>query len=301
MSTGRGWQTLRVGGAFFESPRWYGGRWWVADFYRHRVLTVDEDGGEQVRLEVPGQPSGLGWLPDGSMLVVSMRDYRVLRVAPDGSVTEHADLSAYVGGHLNDLVVDAAGRAWVGDFGFDLMAGGDPAPTVLVRIDPDGTTSVVAEDMWFPNGSVITDDGRTLIVGETLGCAYTAFDIGDDGTLGNRRTWAQLAARPTLGSFAETLPQVSVAPDGCCLDAEGAIWMADAVGARVARVVEGTGIVEQISAPAGLGIFACMLGGTDGRTLLACAAPDFAEHARSAVREAVLLTTRVDVGHAGRP
>lgn len=293
--------TLLEGGSFFEGPRWHEGRWWVSDFYRHTVSTVTADGQAETVLEVEAQPSGLGWMPDGSLLVVSMKDQRVLRRSPDGSLATHADLSAHCGGPLNDMVVDSAGRAYVGNFGFELMAGADPAPAVLCRVDPDGPVQVVAEDLLFPNGSVITPDGRTLIVGETLGCRYTAFTIAPDGALGERRTWAQLAPTPTLGSYEETLPQVKVGPDGCGLDAEGAIWMADALGARCARVREGEGVVEEIAAPDGLGIFACMLGGEDGRTLLMCAAPDFAEHSRAPVREAVLLTTRVDVPAAGLP
>ena len=128
MSTTSELSTLLEGGSFFEGPRWHDGRWWVSDFYRHRVVAVTPDGGEEEVMTVEGQPSGLGWMPDGSLLVVSMRDHRVLRRAADGAVTEHADVSEYCGGHLNDMVVDATGRAYVGEFGFDLMAGGDPKP-----------------------------------------------------------------------------------------------------------------------------------------------------------------------------
>ncbi len=293
--------TLLEGGAFFESPRWHEGRWWVSDFYRHTVSTVDADGREETVLEVEGQPSGLGWMPDGSLLVVSMRDHRILRRAPDGEVTEHADLSAFCGGHLNDMVVDAAGRAYVGNFGFDLMGFGDPAPAALVRVDPDGSASVVAEDLLFPNGSVITPDGTTLIVGETAGARYTAFTLGADGALSDRRVWAQVAPEPEIGTLAETLGRLKFGPDGCGLDAEGRIWAADEVNARCALVAEGGAIVDEIAMPEGLDVFACMLGGEDGRTLLMCAAPDFAEHNRSAAREAVLLTTTVSVPHAGLP
>lgn len=293
--------TLLEGGTFFEGPRWRDGRWWVSDFYRHLVLTVAPDGTTEEVMTVEGQPSGLGWQPDGSLLVVSMKDHRLLRRAPDGSVSVLADLSGHRAGHLNDMVVDAEGRAYVGEFGFDLMAGGQPATANLIRVDPDGSVAVAADDLYFPNGSVITPDGETLIVGETAGCRYTAFTIEPDGALSDRRVWAQLAPTPTIGTFAETLGQVTVGPDGCCLDAEGHIWAADAIGARLIRVAPGGTIVDEIAAPEGLGVFACMLGGDDGRTLLACAAPDFFEQARSAAREAVLLTTRVDVGHAGLP
>jgi sugar lactone lactonase YvrE len=146
--------------------------------------------------------------------------------------------------------------------------------------------------MMFPNGSVITDDGRTLIVGETAGARYTAFTIGDDGALGDRRVWAQLAPTPELGTLEETLGRLHFGPDGCCLDAEEHIWSADEVNARCCRVAPGGEVVDEVPAPEGLDVFACMLGGEDGRTLLICAAPDFHEHARSQAREAVLLPTR---------
>jgi sugar lactone lactonase YvrE len=297
----RSLHTLLDGGAFFEGPRWHDGRWWVSDFYRHTVSTVDADGAETVVMEVAGQPSGLGWMPDGSLLVVSMKDNRLLRRSPDGAVTVHADLAKHCGGHLNDMVVDARGRAYAGNFGFDLMAGGDAEWASLVRVDPDGSATVVAEDLAFPNGSVITPDGGTLIVGETVGGGFTAFAIGEDGSLSDRRVWAQVGPRPSPGPLAEILPELEFEPDGCTLDAEGHIWAADALGGRAARVAPGGGIVDEIRAPDGLGVFACQLGGEDGRTLLLCVAPDFAEHARSAAREALLLTTTVDIPHAGLP
>jgi sugar lactone lactonase YvrE len=293
--------TLLEGGSFFESPRWHAGRWWVSDFYRRLVLTADSGGRATEILGVEGQPSGLGWMPDGSLLVVSMRDHRILRWSANDGVTVHADAGEHCSGHLNDMVVDRHGRAYAGEFGFDLMAGADPAPAVLVQAEPDGTVSVAAADMLFPNGSVITPDGRTLIVGETAGARYTAFTIRDDGSLTDRRVWAQVAPTPPITTFAETLSRLEFGPDGCALDAEGHIWSADEVGARCVRLAPGGEIVDEIRAPEGLDCFACMLGGEDGRTLLICAAPDFAESNRSAAREAVLLTTTVDVPHAGLP
>ena len=293
--------TLTTGGRFFEGPRWRDGTWWVSDFYRHSVYRVAPDGRQTQVLEVDTQPSGLGWLPDGRLLVVSMKDQRVLRQEPDGSVVTHADLSGLLTGVANDMVVDATGRAWVGGFGFDLMAGEDPVASPLIRVDPDGTLSVAAAELMFPNGSVITPDGSTLIVGETIGCRYSAFTIEDDGTLSNRRVWAELAPTPTLGTFDETIGMVAVGPDGCTLDAEGQIWFADAIGSRCVRVAEGGEITDEIAMPEGLGAFACMLGGEDGTTLLICAAPDFFEHLRAEATEAVLLTPSVTAPHAGIP
>jgi sugar lactone lactonase YvrE len=294
-------QTLLDGGSFFEGPRWHEGRWWVSDFYRHVVLAIDSDGSSEEVLGVDGQPSGMGWMPDGSLLVVSMRDHRVLRWTQQDGATVHADVSEHCGGHLNDMVVDSTGRAYAGEFGFDLMAGGDPATANLIRIDPDGSASVAADEMLFPNGSVITPDGRTLIVGETAGARYTAFTIERDGSLSDRHIWAQLAPTPPITTLEETLGRLKVGPDGCGLDAEGHIWAADEVGARCIRVAPGGEIVDEIAAPEGLDFFACMLGGDDGRTLLMCAAPDFLEHTRTGASDAVLLTTTVDVPHAGLP
>ncbi|WP_426573420.1 SMP-30/gluconolactonase/LRE family protein [Aquihabitans sp. McL0605] len=291
---------LFEGGAFFEGPRWRDGTWWVSDFYRQTVSRIAPDGTETVVVEVEHQPSGLGWLPDGSMVISSMKDHKVLRYA-DGALSTLADLSGMVGGHLNDLVTDANGHTFVGNFGFDLMGGGDPAPAPLIRVDPDGAVTVAAEDLYFPNGTVITPDGSTLIVGETMGNRYTAFDLGADGSLTNRRPWAVFGELPTTSSFAEGVAQIKVSPDGCTLDAEGHIWAADALGNRCVRVAPGGGIVEEIRVPGGLGVYACQLGGDDGTTLLLCSAPDFFEHNRVAAREAVLFTTTVDVPHAGLP
>ena len=301
MASDRRLDTLLEGGAFFEAPRWHEGRWWVSDFYRHAIFTVTPEGSAEEVMEVEGQPSGLGWMPDGSLLVVSMRDRRILRRSPDGAVTTHADVAEHCGGHLNDMVVDRHGRAYAGNFGFDLMGGADPAPAALVRVDPDGTVTVEAEDLLFPNGTVITPDGATLIVGETAGARYTAFSIADDGGLSERRIWAQVAPTPPITTLAETLGRLEFGPDGCALDAEGHLWVADEVGARCVRLASGGAIVEELALPEGLGCFACMLGGEDGRTLLLCAAPDFLEHNRAEAREAVLLTARVDVPHAGLP
>jgi sugar lactone lactonase YvrE len=294
-------RTLLDGGAFWEAPRWHAGHWWVSDFYTHAVTAVATDGSSETVLEVDGQPSGLGWLPDGSLLVASMRDQRILRRAPDGGVALHADLSSAATGNLNDMVVGPAGHAYVGCFGFDADAGEDPAPGALWRVDLDGSVSPAADQLLFPNGGVITADGRTLIVAETAGARLTAFALGTDGELGDRRVWAQVAPPPRLGTFAETVAALRFGPDGCTLDAQDHVWAADIVGGRCARVARGGAVVDEVHAPDGLTVIACMLGGEDGRTLLLCAAPDFLAHNRMRARDAVLLTTRVDVPHAGWP
>jgi sugar lactone lactonase YvrE len=298
---GRELHTLLEGGAFFEGPRWREGRWWVSDFYRNTVYAVDPSGNAEAAMTFDGEPSGLGWLPDGSLLVVSKKDHRIMRQAPDGELSLHADVAEHCGGDLNDLVVGADGHAYAGNFGFDLMGGADAAYTVVVHVDPDGNAEVAADELGFPNGMVITPDGGTLIVAETIAARFTAFTIGDRGRLRDRRIWGQVAETPPPGPLAESLPLLKFSPDGITLDADGHIWAADALGGRVARVAPGGEIVDEIPAPEGLGVFACMLGGDDGRTLLLACAPDFAEENRRNAREAVLLTTTVDVPHAGLP
>jgi len=283
--------------SFLEAPRWHDGRLWISDFYTHQVVSTDEHGTDlQVEARVPGQPSGLGWLPDGRLLVVSMNDHTVRRREPDGGLAVHADLSEYATGHLNDMVVDAHGRAYVGNFGFDLMSGAPVAPAPLVRVDPDGTTSVVTEPLFFPNGAVIS--GETLIVAETFGHRLSAFDIDAGGDLSPRRDWARFGPLPDTTDVGEALAALSVAPDGMCLDAEGAVWIADALGNRALRVRAGGEIVDEVSA-GDVGVYALVLGGSDGHTLYLCTAPGFAESERRHTREAKLLAARVAVPAAG--
>ena len=285
--------TVASGFAFLEAPRWHDGRVWFSDFYTHQVCSAREDGaGLRTEAIVPQQPAGLGWLPDGRLLVVSMRDRKVLRREADGTLVTHADLGRHATGPANDMVVDAAGRAYVGNFGFDLMSGAPLRSTALHRVDPDGTVTEVADDLWFPNGSVITPAG-TLIVNETFGNRCTAFDLTADGQLVNRRTWARFAPLPQETDIGKVLAGLTVAPDGACLDAEGAVWLADAAGGRLLRVKEGGEVAGEVRP--GSPVFACALGGADGRTLFACAAPDFDQAARTAAREARLLAIRVAV------
>ena len=215
-----------------------------------------------------------------------MRDRKLLRREADGTLVTHADLSSWATGHANDMAVDAAARAYVGNFGFGLMSGAPLETASLHRVDPDGTVTEVAADLWFPNGTVITPD-NVLIVNETFGNRSTAFDLTDDGRLINHRTWAEFAPLPTGRAMDQMFSQLEVAGDGCCLDSGGALWIADADNARLLRVTEGGKITEEIDP--GSPVYACALGGADGRTLFACAAPDFFEQARSTAREASLL------------
>lgn len=296
--SGRKLETLVGGGAFFECPRWHDGRLWVSDYWRYQVLAIAPDGTTETIAQVPGSPSGLGWLPDGTLLVVSMQDRKLLRV-DNGATVVHADLSAHSGPQSNDMVVDAAGRAYVSTI--DFLAFADMPATNLVRVDPDGSVSVAADGLLFPNGSVITPDGSTLVVAESWGQRLTAFDLEPDGSLANRREWAGFTAPQAAGTPGQPA-RWSCAPDGITLDAEGAVWVADAANKRAVRVREGGELLEEIRA-GDLDIIACTLGGEDGRTLFLCATPDFRlppeEAAR--LRAARILTCRVDVSHAGRP
>lgn len=265
---------------FLEGPRWRDGKLWFSDFVSRTVHTVDLDGRMSDVLEVENVPSGLGWLPDGRLLVVSMEDRRLLRVE-DGRLIEHADLSSYATFHCNDMVVDASGRAYVGNFGFNYEAGESPVGAKLMRVDPDGSTHVAAEDLLFPNGTVITPDGRTMIVGESFGARLTAFDVADDGSLSGRRVWAQLGD----GRL----------PDGSCLDAEGAMWVASPTTKEVVRVREGGEITDRVSTEEREAI-ACMLGGDDRRTLFVLASTLAREPGSGTIS-----TVAVDVPGAGLP
>jgi len=273
---------LLSGLRFPEGPRWHDDRFWFSDMHSQRVMAVDMDGKAETIAEVEGDPSGLGWLPDGRLLVVSMRDRRLLRQDPEG-LTEVADLSDIATYHCNDMVVDASGRAYVGNFGFDLHSGATPCPANLALVHPDGRTELAASDLRFPNGSVITPDGKTLVVGESFGGCLTAFDIDPDGRLHGRREWARLEG---------------AVPDGICLDAEGAIWVASPIGHQVLRVRMGGEVADRI--PIENEAFACMLGGPEGRTLFVCTAPD-SNPEKTTSRGGCIETVDVEVPRAGLP
>ncbi|MET0420627.1 MAG: SMP-30/gluconolactonase/LRE family protein [Acidimicrobiia bacterium] len=290
-------RVLTDGWAFLESPRWRDGRFWISDFYTHAVLAVTLDGAVEEMARVPAQPSGLGWLPDGTPLVVSMRDRKVVRIGADGTLSEHADLNGVLRGWLNDMVVDDRGRAYVGSFGYERDV--EPVvPSGIALVEADGSTRLVADDLYFPNGMVITPDG-TLVVAESRGNRLTAFDIAPDGSLSGRREWARFADPPAREALETALETATVAADGLALDAEGCIWVADAAGWRAIRVREGGEIVDAI-ADDGFNVFACGLGGDDGRTLALCLSPAMGP-ATAANPRARLAVVEVDVAGAGRP
>lgn len=276
--------TLLDGLCFGEGPRWHEGRLWLSDMHAHQVLAVSEDGQVETIVEVPNWPSGLGWLPNGDLLVVSMTDRRVLRY--DGkNLTTHADLSGLASYHCNDMVVATTGQAYVGNFGFDLQAKAEFKTAQLICVEPDGSARIVAQDMSFPNGSVITPDGKTLIVGETFASRLTAFDILSDGSLDNRRIWADL-------------PEGAV-PDGICLDAENGIWSASPSSNECIRQVEGGQVTHRIAVSQGA--FACMLGSERGDTLFILTSGSSDSEECSRLRSARVETVLAPHPHAGQP
>lgn len=272
-----------IGGIDFgEGPRWHNGRLWYSDFHQKTVYSVDLNGERSVEFTLDDQPSGLGWMPDGSMLVVSMVNRQVLRVSSDG-VSVHADLSELATWHCNDMVVTSSGHAYVGNFGFDLDNRTEFCKTVIVHVTPEGDTSVGADGLSFPNGSVITPDEKTLIVGETLGGCYTSFSINEDGSLSDPSLWAEVP-----GMF----------PDGCTMDAEETIWFADASTPRVVRVAKGGKILDEVETPQVP--FACMLGGEDRKTLFILTA-DSSGPNQAGSGSGNIWTHNVDVAKAGLP
>lgn len=235
---------------FGEAPRWHDGRLWLSDMLGDRVFSLDPDGALVPVITVPDGASGLGWLPDGRMLVVSMRNRKLLAVR-DGQAEDYADL-ALSHGTPNDMIVDPQGRAYVGNTGCDMFAEGIvPRPTNLLLV-ADGIVREVADDLVFPNGMVITPDGRTLIVAETFAHRLTAFDIDPaSGSLSNRRVFADL---------------VDKKPDGICMDAQGGIWIASCETLEFLRVLEGGVITHRIDT-GGRFAAACVTGGADRKSL----------------------------------
>lgn len=285
---------------YLEGPRWHKGALWFVDFYTQGVYRVNDEGVAEKRVHIEQQPSGLGWLPDGRMLIVSMKDRKVMRLEDNGELVVHADIWQHCAGHANDMVVAPNGDAYVGNFGFDLMGGADYKSAGLVLIKPDGSSQLVAEGLAFANGMVISADQKTLIVNELFGNKISQFTINEDSTLGDKRDFAsfgELGDEPNLGV---RIGNAKILPDGLALDAEGAVWIADTLNQRAVRIAEGGEILETIdTAPEG--VFAVALGGAEGNTLFMCAAPDWDEAARKAETKGRMLAVRVEVGHAGTP
>jgi len=267
---------------FPECSRWHNGKLWFSDMAARSVMTVDLKGNTDVIVDVPGQPAGLGWLPDGRLLIVSMKDRRLLRLDP-GGLAEVSDLNKFATSDCNDMVVDSRGRAYIGNYGFDYFRESF-SPAAIVLVSPTGRTRIVAENLAFPNGAVITPDGKTLIVTETFAQRLTAFNIKADGSLSRRRAWADI-------------PEST--PDGICLDKENAIWIANPMTGEVLRCCEGGKVTHRVrpkNQP-----FACMLGGPDRRTLFVCTAESDNPDKIRAKASGMIETMKVDVPGAGLP
>jgi sugar lactone lactonase YvrE len=277
-------QTLMTGISFGESPRWHDDRLWFADWGAQELIAVDLEGKSEVIVRVPSFPFCTDWLPDGRLLIVSALDRLLLRREPDGSLVTHTDLSGLSEHPWNEIVVDGRGNAYIGNTGFD-FPGGEFAPGILALAAPDGSAQQVADGVAFPNGIVVTPDNSTLIVAESYGNRLTAFEIASDGSLSNQRVWADLG---------------DGVPDGICLDAEGAVWYADAPNKRCVRVREGGEVLQTIDLDRGC--FACMLGGLDRRTLFMVAREwRGLESTDDEERTGQLLTAPVPTPGAGWP
>jgi sugar lactone lactonase YvrE len=290
-------ETLVSGLTFPEGPRWRDGRLWFSDFFSHRVLTLTPDGELATVCDVGDQPSGLGFAPDGDLLVVAMNGRRLLRQR-DGELRQVAELGELAPGLANDMFVDADGRAYVGNFGSHVDGGEPIRPTTLARVDPDGSVHVAARDLVFPNGCGLLPDGRTFVIAETFAFRISAFDHEPDGALTNRRVWADFGPGPQTAMEA-VLAADAIAPDGICIDAEGAIWAANAIGTGIARVREGGEIAERVGTGE-LAVYAATLGGEDGRTLYCCCCPPLGAIDPSATHAGAILACRVDVPAVGR-
>jgi len=277
-------QVLLDGIVFPEGPRWHKGKLWFSDIFAGKVMTVDVAGQAAMIASVPERPSGLGWLPDDRLLIVSMRNRRLLRLDADGLHTV-ADVSSLVKGDINDMVVDSQGRAYIGSMGYDVFAGEAHAPGTIVLVTPEGNARVVADQLEMPNGPVITPDHKTLIVAESFGHRLAAFDIAPDGALSGRRVFAELGEG---------------VPDGICLDAEGAVWVSSPFTHEFVRVREGGAIAERIALSGKLAV-ACMLGGEDRRTLFLLTAETSMEELGRGQSKGYIETMRVDVPGAGLP
>jgi len=278
-------QVFAEGFVFLEGPRWHDGELWVSDMWDFKVRRVSATGSVADVVEVPQRPSGIGFMPDGTALIVSMADHRVYRLG-DGGLSLHADLSANVNADINDMVIDDRGRAYVGNFGYDIFNDAEPRDAELVLIEPDGTQRIVAENLMFPNGMVLADDGATLVVAETFGHRLTAFDRTADGGLKNRRTFAD------LGDYT---------PDGICLDIEGGIWVASFMTGDFIRVTDGGAITDRVKASPGKAAVACQIGGADNRTLFCLTFEGEIADLAKRERRARIEIVSVDVPGAGSP
>lgn len=264
---------------FIEGPRWHEGALWFSDFYDEAIFRVVPGERPEKVVSVPQQPSGLGWLPNGDLLVSSMLDKTLYRWSETQGLNKYADVSTIAERRINDMLVDPSGRAWVGNFGFVHQDGESIAAGTLARIDTDQSVHAAARDLLFANGMVLVNGGKTLIVAETYRGCLTAFDIQSTGDLVNRRLWAQL-------------PEGDV-PDGICVDAEEGIWVASPTTGSVLRVLEGGDVTDSIQT--GRKAIACALGGSLGQTLFICTSNSTDRHICLESRAAAIHALEVPI------
>lgn len=272
------------GFVFLEGPRWFDGHLWVSDLMGHTVFKVSPTGVRTAMARVPGRPSGLGFLPDGTPLIVSMQERRLYALT-DGQLVLHADLSGRARGDLNDMVVDREGRAYVGDIGFDVFGGADPAPGTIFQVETNGAVRTAATGLGLPNGSVITPSGSVFVVAESFAGKLTRFDRAPTGELSNPTTYAELPER---------------IPDGICLDVDGNIWVAEFGGSRFSLIDTQGGAVAVVDVRPHAAV-ACQLGGEDGKTLYCLVYPGAIPDIARGVPGGMIMTARVDVAAAGSP
>jgi carbohydrate kinase (thermoresistant glucokinase family) len=241
--------TLADGLMFPEAPRWHDNALWFTDQHAQSVMKMHSDGSLVEVIQTPDLPGGLGWLPDGSTLVVLMTGRRVCRIA-NGRLEDYADLSELASFHCNDMLVDARGNAWVGNFGYDLHAGEAVKSAEIILIPYNGQPRIVARNLIFPNGMAITADGSTLLVAETFAARITAFNIADDGGLSQPRIWADLNG---------------ACPDGLCLNPDGTVWVAAPNISQLLQLREGGEIISRVFTRGRP--YACMAGGDNGEKL----------------------------------
>jgi sugar lactone lactonase YvrE len=269
--------------AFPEGPRWHAGRFWFTDQHAGAVCQLSDQDRLELFAATEDRPGGLGWLPDGSLLVVYMTQRRLMRRGDKGWAL-YADLSELASYHCNDLVVDRHGVVFAGNFGEPIKADEPMGTAQLIRVDPTGRAEVVDSELIFPNGSAITEDGRLLLVAETFAHRITCFDLDEASQIANRRLWANLG---------------EATPDGICLDAEGALWVASPATGETLRVARSGAILDRCRTRGTP--YACMLGGSDRKRLYICTSEtdDPAEAAR--IRSGRIEAVRVEVPGAGLP
>jgi sugar lactone lactonase YvrE len=272
------------GFVFLEGPRWHDGALWVSDMMAHKVYRISKSGEREVVVEVPKRPSGLGFMPDGTPVIVSMLDRLVYKLI-DGELVLHTDASTTVNGDLNDMVVDSVGRAYIGNFGYDIFGGGEPATAEIILVDPDGSHRVVADNLECPNGTVISADGRTLIVAESFAGRLTAFDRAANGDLSNRRVYAEFPG---------------LVPDGMCLDVDGNIWVALFADKKFVQVNQRGEVIATVDVGPDSAI-ACQLGGDDGRTLFCLIYSGEIDDIAQGKPNARIEVARVNAAAAGSP